>query len=190
MLLRILFAVLSAFVVLSAQPSLAHETEHHRVTEEILEELQDLRDDFDAVFGDRVDDDQTSGRGGDTDRNRDTGGNNTGRAVPDCIESWWEGKSLHYRNTCSYTVTVAYCDATDPIWGKTCGDNADPDQPYYTHMHRLCAGEERYWWSPGSRRWAVCQGFINAWAPGDDLTSDSTGRYGCHNDPSDYDPCD
>ena len=48
MLHRIIFAILSTFIVLSAQPSFAQESEHHSATAEIWEELQALRDDMDS----------------------------------------------------------------------------------------------------------------------------------------------
>lgn len=122
-------------------------------------------------------------------QNPDPVDNNTGRAVPDCLETWWEGERLYYRNTCSYTISIAYCDATEPIWGKTCGDNPSAEQPYYTHMTHLCAGDDDYWWDPGTRRFAVCQGYINPWDVQGEFTSDSSGNYGCHNDLSDpYEP--
>ena len=44
-------------VALLALPSFGHETEHHRVTEEILEEIQDLRNDIDELLNKTRDDD-------------------------------------------------------------------------------------------------------------------------------------
>lgn len=38
------------FVVLSVQPSFAHETDHHRVTADILEEIRELRDDVEEIL--------------------------------------------------------------------------------------------------------------------------------------------
>ena len=46
MLHRIISAILSTFVLLSAQPSFSHESEHHSLTAEILEELRALREDL------------------------------------------------------------------------------------------------------------------------------------------------
>ena len=66
-------------VALLALPSFAHETEHHRVTEEILERIQDLQDDVDRLLGGN-----TGGGGGNTGGgggNTGGGGGNTGGCV-------------------------------------------------------------------------------------------------------------
>ena len=48
MLLRTFSTVLFAFVVLSVQVTFPHESEHHSVSADILEELQALREDMDS----------------------------------------------------------------------------------------------------------------------------------------------
>lgn len=176
-----LIASLVMFVLLSA-PVLAHDTDHHAITQDILEELQDLRDDFDSVYGPHLDDDNQGVTPG--------GGTETGRDDADCIAMWWEGNYLHYRNQCSYTVSVAYCDI-NPYWSwqESCGENRNVMQPYYTDIKHLCPGDENRWYKPGEINWAACKGFINVRDSRGEFTSDINGDYRCHNDPNGYDPC-
>ena len=59
------FRIVASVVLLAllSVSALAHDTDHHAVTEEILEELQALRDDFDALLGSSGVDDGVGGVG-------------------------------------------------------------------------------------------------------------------------------
>lgn len=167
--------------------ALAHDTEHHATTDEILditnqvlEEIQELRDDFDAAHGPAADDDS------DADSGNDTGAGD----VTGCVAMWWEGSYLHYRNQCSYTVSIAYCDLNPRwSWEESCGENRNARQPFYTDIKHLCPGDENKWYNPGEINWAACKGFINVRDSRGEFTSDSNGDYSCHNNPNGYDPC-
>ena len=187
MMHRVFPAVLFAFVLLASQPSFPHESEHHSVTQEILEELQGLRDDFDSVFGDRID---ANLNDVDQDDDSDSADNNTGQSAADCLETRWDGKSLYYRNTCAYTIAIAYCDAVKPKNGEICGQNSKAGQPYYTHITSLCANEEWYWYDPTAIRYAVCRGYMHSFLPNENFTSNSNGDYSCPDLSNSYDACD
>ena len=172
------FAVACLSVLALAQSSIPHETEHHKVAKEILEEVQGLRDDIDEVLESLPE--------------PDDGVVGEGEVAADCIKMWWDsnGYYLYYRNECSYTVSVAYCDL-DPYWSfeDSCGENRNSSQPFYTDVKHLCPGDQNRWYRPGEINWAACKGFLNVRDSGGEFTSDANGDYACNNDPSGYDPC-
>ena len=66
-------------VALLALPSFAHETEHHRVTADILEEIQDLRDDIDDLLDENGNTENGNTENGNTENgNTENGNGNTG----------------------------------------------------------------------------------------------------------------
>jgi len=98
-----------------------------------------------------------------------------------CVKLSTDGDVVTLKNECSYTVTVAYCSPDKAISGDRCGDNKHKSNPYYTHMRILKAGEFITKWKPGRINYAVCEGEINGWDPGDDFVSLRNGDYQCNN---------
>lgn len=173
--------------LLAVVPVFAHDTDHHATTseilttvEEVLEEVQALRDELDDVY-DPVGEGAGPGVG-------------VGGDVTDCIKIRWgvyDEDDLYYRNTCSYTVSVAYCDLNPQFsWQESCGDNRNAVQPYFTGVKYLCPGDENKWDNPGEMNWATCEGYLSSVRDSSGgFTSDHDGDYTCPSTPSSYDPC-
>lgn len=101
-----------------------------------------------------------------------------GRAVPACLSLRKDGDKVHFDNTCSHWISVAYCSEDAGISGRMCGDGEN----FYTDMMQLAPGENHYKYKPGRLRTAVCEGWINNWdskALKKYFASDSAGHYRC-----------
>lgn len=87
------------------------------------------------------------------DQAADTSCVRTTRSAPDRHET---------KNQCAGPMSVAYCRADRPLFGKQCGQQASKDQhqPFYTHLRVLKPGESML--SFGDMRFAVCAGEIAA----------------------------
>jgi hypothetical protein len=97
--------------------------------------------------------------------------------APECLKISVDGQKSTWQNTCTEPISVGYCSADKPIWGKLCGTTGGKKNPYYTHMKNLNAGETSS--QAAGYRVAPCRGFINSWDLQGRFISDATGRYDC-----------
>ncbi|WP_460842862.1 hypothetical protein [Noviherbaspirillum agri] len=100
------------------------------------------------------------------------------RRAGECVAISVAGSnSTRIVNNCDQRVQIGYCSTQRPISGKRCGERANAENPFYTHLTSIESGSSSVIGHPRSAlRLAICIGSMRKFTSGQD------GNYSCSNE--------